>query len=46
MNNTSSLELPIELKERIEHVAKERNEEPVQAAGPRYRGLNPTTRIG
>ena len=30
MNNTSSLELPIELKERIERVAKERNEEPAR----------------
>ena len=28
MSNTSSLELPVELKERIERVAKERNEEP------------------
>ena len=30
MNKTSSLELPIELKERIERVAKERNEEPAR----------------
>ncbi len=28
MSKTSSLELPIELKQRIERVAKERNEEP------------------
>jgi predicted transcriptional regulator len=28
MSNTSSLELPVELKERIERVARERNEEP------------------
>lgn len=28
MNNTSSLELPIELKQKIERVARERNEEP------------------
>ena len=28
MSNTSRLELPVELKERIERMAKERNEEP------------------
>jgi predicted transcriptional regulator len=28
MSNTSSLELPVELKERIVRVAKERNEDP------------------
>ena len=28
MSHTSSLELPVELKERIERVARERNEEP------------------
>lgn len=28
MSNTSSLELPFELKRRIERVARERNEEP------------------
>jgi predicted transcriptional regulator len=28
MSKTSSLELPIELKQKIERVAKERNEEP------------------
>lgn len=28
MSNTSSLELPVELKKRIERVAKERNEQP------------------
>jgi predicted transcriptional regulator len=28
MSNTSSLELPVELKQKIERVARERNEEP------------------
>ena len=28
MNNLASLEIPVDLKERIERVAKERNEEP------------------
>ena len=28
MNNLASLEVPVDLKERIERVAKERNEEP------------------
>ena len=37
MSGTSNLELPTELKLRIERVAKDRNEEPAYTAFLRYR---------